>query len=87
MTRPGWTCPGASRAMAYASRYLGPGGSPQIWIGDCEGPGLRSLTIPTGGAINVGSWSPHGTHVAFDMVVDGNTDIDTIGIDGGRPPG
>ena len=61
------------------------GGAPQILIADREGPGLRSLAIPTDGAINVGSWSPHGTHVAFDTVVDGNTDIYTIGIDGGRP--
>jgi hypothetical protein len=50
-----------------------------------DGVGARQITFLDTPAIGVSSWSPDGTRIAFDAVVDGNTDVYVIAAAGGKP--
>jgi len=60
-------------------------GTPEIWVAEGNGNGLRQITSLGAADLAVGGWSPDGTRIAFDAAIDGNSDIYVVGVDGGNP--
>lgn len=58
---------------------------PNLWVVNRDGLAARQLTFLDTPAIGVSSWSPNGARIAFDAVVDGNTDVYVISTEGGKP--
>jgi Tol biopolymer transport system component len=58
---------------------------PNLWVVSRDGVGARQITFLDTPAIGVSSWSPDGARIAFDAVVDGNTDVYVIAAAGGKP--
>lgn len=58
---------------------------PNLWVVNRDGLGARQITFLETPAMGVPSWSPDGAQIAFDAVVDRNTDVYTVSVDGGKP--
>jgi tricorn protease-like protein len=58
---------------------------PNLWVVNRDGHAARPITFLDTPTIGVPSWSPDGARIAFDAVVDGNTDVYAISVDGGKP--
>ena len=59
------------------------GGTPQVWIANRDGSGVRSVTRLDDAMVNVGSWSPDGRSIAFDATTRGNTDLYIVQVESG----
>ncbi len=72
--------PDGSR-IAFASFRSG---TPEVWVAERDGSGLRQLTTLGAAGVLIGGWSPDGTQIAFEAAVAGNTDVYLVGADGGH---
>jgi Tol biopolymer transport system component len=58
-------------------------GSFQVWVADRDGSALRPVTHLEDAMVSLGSWSPEGGRLAFDVTVRNHTDIYTVAVGGG----
>jgi Tol biopolymer transport system component len=79
---PGAFSPDGSK-IAFTSDRGSTG--PNLWVVNREDRAARQITFLETPAMGVPSWSPDGARIAFDAVVDGNTDVYAISVDGGKP--
>jgi Tol biopolymer transport system component len=69
--RPGPFSPdGAS--MAFVSDRTG---SPQLWLSQRDGSGVRQITSLNAAELVAPSWSPDGRRIAFSAAIRGNSDV------------
>ena len=59
------------------------GGTQQVWVARRDQSELRPVTQLPEAAVNVGSWSPDGRSIAFDVTIAANTNIYVASVDGG----
>jgi len=57
----------------------------QMWVANRDGSGLRQLTRLDAPEKGAPAWSPDGKWIAFEVPIDGNTDIHIINTEGGEP--
>ena len=58
-------------------------GSDQIWISNSDCSNQRQISLLNQKEVGHPDWSPDGTRIAFDQIVDGQSDIFDIEVDGG----
>jgi Tol biopolymer transport system component len=66
--------------VAFASNR---DGSFQVYVANRDGSALRPVTHLNEAMVGVGSWSPEGGRVAFDVTVHNHTDIYSVAIGSG----
>lgn len=60
-------------------------GNDEIWVCDRDGRNQKQLTFLEGPRTGTPRWSPDGRQIAFDSWLGGNSDVNVISADGGRP--
>ena len=70
------------KRIVFPSNRLGYRG---LWLADADGRNQTEFYGKPDTVMGSPTWSPDGQRIAFDMSVDGQIDIFTIGIRGGQP--
>ena len=73
--------PDGSKVAFFSTRT----GDPEVWICDGDGSNAIRLTRLEGAGLSYPLWSPDGRQLMFSAAVEGNGDLYTIGVEGGKP--
>ena len=60
-------------------------GNPEVWVSDADGANAIRVTRLEGAGLSFPVWSPDGRQLMFGAAVEGNRDLYTIGVQGGKP--
>jgi len=75
------TSPDGTQVVFVSNRS----GAYEVWMWDRDSDQVVMLTDFGGPNLNMPRWSPDGRSIAFDVRTDGNADVYTLSVEGGRP--
>jgi Tol biopolymer transport system component len=79
---PGAFSPDGTRVVFFSDRAA-PG--PELWIAGSDGKAARQLTYLRGTGDGACAWSPDGKRIVIRAIVDNNSDLYVVPVDGSSP--